>query len=110
MIGFAAIMPTKNKLSIHDLRKLYICIEIKDRRSGSKVPTQRCDALEKSQDFTLKKYDSIIETIQKSNCQAVKLAPVAHLVVHRVVMWEVVSSRLHKKKNQKKVEGGYRFA
>ena len=94
MIGFAEIMPTKNKLSIHDLRKLYICIEIKDRRSGSKVPTQRCDTLEKSQDFTLKKYDSVIETIQKSNYQEVKLAPVAHLVVHRAVMQEVVSSRL----------------
>ena len=47
-----------------------IYIEIKQRRSDSKVPTQRCDALEKSQDFTSKKYDSVIETIQKSNSQA----------------------------------------
>ena len=50
-----------------------ICIEIKHRRSDSKVPTQRCDALEKSRDFTSKKYDSVIETIKKSNSQAVKL-------------------------------------
>ena len=50
-----------------------VCIEIKHRRSDSKNPTQRCDALEKSQDFTSKKYDSVIETIQKSNSQAVKL-------------------------------------
>ena len=50
-----------------------IYIEIKHRRSDSKVPTQRCDALEKLQDFTSKKYDSVIETIQKPNSQAVKL-------------------------------------
>ena len=50
-----------------------ICIEIKHRRSHSKVPTQRRDALEKLQDFTSKKYDSVIETIQKSNSQAIKL-------------------------------------
>ena len=50
-----------------------ICNEIKHRRSDSKVLSQRCDALEKSQDFTSKKYDSVIETIQKSNSQAIKL-------------------------------------
>ena len=51
-----------------------ICIEIKHRRSDSKVPTQRCDALEKSQYFTSKKYDSAyIETILKSSSQAIKL-------------------------------------
>ena len=53
--------------------EIIICIEIKHQRSDSKVLTQRCDALEKSLDFTLKKYDSVIETIQKSNSQAVKL-------------------------------------
>ena len=41
-----------------------ICDEIKHGRSDSKVLSQRCDALEKSQDFTSKKYDSVIETIK----------------------------------------------
>lgn len=35
--------------------------------------TQRCDALEKSQDLISKKYDTVIETIQKSNGQTTKL-------------------------------------
>lgn len=35
--------------------------------------TERCDALEKSQDFILKKCVSVIETIQKSNSQDIKL-------------------------------------
>ena len=34
--------------------------------------TQRCDAPAKSQDFLSKKYDSVIETIQKSNSQDIK--------------------------------------
>ena len=76
-------MPTENKLSIHDLRKLWkkfllsIRQEIKAEKfvlkSSIDALTQRCDALEKSQDFVSKKYDSVIETIQKSNSQAIKL-------------------------------------
>jgi len=77
-------MPIENKLSIHDLRKLWkeeflpsisqeIKAEIFALKSSTYAPTQRCDALEKSQDFISKKYDSVIETIQKSNSQAIKL-------------------------------------
>ena len=75
-------MPTKN--SIHDLQKLWkeeflpsIKQEIKAETfvltSSIDALTQRCDALEKSLDFSLKKYDSVIETIQKSKSQAIKL-------------------------------------
>ena len=47
--------------------------EIFALKSSIDAQTQRCDALEKSQDFSSKKYDSVIETIQKSNSQAIKL-------------------------------------
>ena len=71
-------MPTENKLSIHDLRKLWkeeflpgirqeIKAEILSLKFSIDALTHRCDALEKSQDFISKKYDSVIETIQKSN-------------------------------------------
>ena len=77
-------MPTENKLSIHDLRKLWkeeflpsikqeIKAEIFALKSSIDALTQGCDALEKSQDFISKKYESVIETIQKSNSQAIKL-------------------------------------
>ena len=77
-------MPNENKLSIHDLRKLWkeeflpsirqeIKAEILALKSSIDALTQRCNALEKSQDFISKKYDSVIETIQKSNSQATKL-------------------------------------
>ena len=47
--------------------------EIFALKSSIDALTQRSDALEKSQDFSSKKYDSVIETIQKSNSQAIKL-------------------------------------
>ena len=77
-------MSTENELSIHDLRKLWkeellpsirreIKVEIFALKSSIDAPTQRRDALEKSQDFISKKYERVIETIQKSNSQATKL-------------------------------------
>ena len=71
MIGLAAILPSENKLSIHELRKLWkdeflksirheIRAEIFALKSSIDALTQRC---EKSRDFFSKKYDSVIETI-----------------------------------------------
>lgn len=77
-------MPSDNKLSAQDLRKLWkdeflpsirqeIKAEILTLKSSIDALTQRCDALEKSQEFISKKYDSVIEAIQKSNNQTTKL-------------------------------------
>ena len=42
-------------------------------KSSIDALTQRCDALEKSQNFISKKYDSVIESILKCNSQGIKL-------------------------------------
>ena len=76
-------MPTDH-LSIQDLRKLWkeeflpsirqeIKAEILALKSSINAVTERCDALEKSQEFISKKYDTVIESIQKSNGQTAKL-------------------------------------
>ena len=71
-------------LRINDLRKLWkeeflpsirqeIKTEILELKSTINALTQRCDALEISQDFISKKYDTVVESLQKSNGQIAKL-------------------------------------
>ena len=77
-------MSTESQLSIHDLRKLWneeflpsirqeIKAEILALKSSIDALTERCDVLEKSQGFISKKYDTVVETIQKSKGQTTKL-------------------------------------
>ena len=76
-------MPTDH-LSIQDLRKLWkeeflpsirqeIKAEILALKSSINAVIERCDALEKSQEFISEKYDTVIESIQKSNGQTAKV-------------------------------------
>ena len=77
-------MPTKSQLSIHNLQKLWneeflpnirqeIKAEILALKSSIDALTERCDVLEKSQDFISKKYDTVVETRQESKGQTTKL-------------------------------------
>lgn len=47
--------------------------EIQALKSSIKRLTERCDAMEQSQDFISKKYDTVIQALQSSKCETKKL-------------------------------------
>ena len=77
-------MSTDGYLSAEQLRGMWkdeflpsirqeIKTEIQALKSSIKLLTERCNAIEQSQDFISKKYDTVIQTLQSSKGETVKL-------------------------------------
>lgn len=77
-------MSTERHLSADQLRGLWkdeflpsirreIKTEIQALKSSIKLLTERCDAMEQSQEFISKKYDTVIQALQSSKGETMKL-------------------------------------
>ena len=77
-------MSTERSLSADQLRGMWkdeflpsirreIKTEIQALKSSIKLLTERCDAMEQSQDFISKKYDTVIQALQSSKGETMKL-------------------------------------